>query len=277
MTPAETRSRSKRYFRVDPRFVHATIVNNWVPATNARVAMIVDSGVALDPKRRAIFEMSAMGAIDVVFCDEHNAAETLESCSTSDPVIVLFPSLDSALQARKAGLAFDKLNIGHVPVGPGRTELHPAVFLGDAEYATIDRLQKLGVEVQVQPLPHDKLKILPRRSMKPSEPPAARPQSARVEQRCQVVNEKGLHLRAAHVLAHLTSSLPAEIRIGTKGNMVNGKSLLGLTTLGATCGTFLDVVVDGEGAEAGLEAIVNLFASGFEEGVDPGADEESDS
>jgi phosphocarrier protein len=218
----------------------------------------------LDPKRRAIFEMSAMGAFEVQFCDEENAATTLECCAPTDAVLVLFADLKAAEHSFAAGLRFDKLNVGHVPEAPGRAELHPSVFLGDGERAAIERLIERGVEVVVQPLPNDKA-----RSMSPRAKPPAGPKkrsAQRREGRVRVVNEKGLHLRAAHVLVQLTSSIQSEVRIGAPGQMVNAKSLLGLTTLGATRGTELQLVVEGPDAEEAFERIVRLFESGFEEG-----------
>lgn len=258
--------RARRYFRVDPRLVHATVVNSWVPATGARVAVVVDRAVALDPKRRAIFEMSAMGSFEVLFCDEQNAASTVECCSPSDAVLVLFSQLETAEAALQAGLPIDRLNIGHLPEGPGRAQVHPAVFLGAPERAAIARLTEQGVEVVVQPLPHDKARSMSR--LHPGSLPAPAEASARREGTVRIVNERGLHLRAAHVLVRVTTSLKSEVRLGLPGQMVNAKSLLGLTTLGATRGTELFLVVEGEDAEEGFRRIASLFESGFEEGAE---------
>jgi phosphotransferase system HPr-like phosphotransfer protein len=48
---------------------------------------------------------------------------------------------------------------------------------------------------------------------------------------------------------------------------VNGKSLLGIATLGATCGTSVDVETSGAGAVAAMVQLEQLFATGFGEGV----------
>jgi phosphotransferase system HPr (HPr) family protein len=47
---------------------------------------------------------------------------------------------------------------------------------------------------------------------------------------------------------------------------VNAKSLLGITTLGASRGTQLVVEVEGPERQAFLEKVEALFASGFDEG-----------
>ena len=88
-----------------------------------------------------------------------------------------------------------------------------------------------------------------------------------VKAQLEVVNERGLHLRAAHVLAQLVSGMEAEVRVGRAKELVNAKSLLGLTTLGAVQGTMLDVEVEGPKARASMDRIKALFASGFEEGA----------
>jgi phosphotransferase system HPr (HPr) family protein len=52
-----------------------------------------------------------------------------------------------------------------------------------------------------------------------------------------------------------------------KNAEINAKSLLGLTTLGATCGAMLKVRVSGPNSEEDLSQIEKLFESGFDEGV----------
>lgn len=293
--------RAERLFRVDPRLVHATMMNVWVPTTGARLLLIADATVAADTRRRAILEMSAMGEAEVRFTTELEAAAELERCDPAAPVIVLFSSLEDALRAVQAGLRVDRLNVGHVPEAPGRMPMHPAVHLGPPDYSVIEHLQARGTFVFVQPLPQDKAIEVARR---PSTPPAGADsgprrrdsdpdrlravldgapatdgllaldgqtdhEAKRIGEQLRVVNAKGLHLRAAHRLAHLAGKLPCEVRVASDdGGSVNAKSLLGLTTLGATCGTLLEVEVEGAEAEASMRAIRDLFATGFDEGAD---------
>lgn len=264
-----------RLFRVDPRLVHATLMNRWVPATGARTLLIGDGALARDEKKRAILEMSAMGLVDVRFYDESELAGPLAECDSELMVIVMFSTIEGVERARKAGLSIDRVNIGHIPEGEGRREIHPAVHLGPADFEVIDRLQAMDIEVYIQPLPSDRATVIPRTS---SKPPPQRSAAAKLQTKLRVVNDRGLHLRAAHILAQLVTTLPCAVTIGHEGNHVNAKSLLGLTTLGATCGTMLVVDVEGPDAANALDQIRTLFASGFEEGrhwVGDGAEEES--
>lgn len=255
-----------RHFRVDPRFIHATTMTSWVPTLGAKVLLVVDSAAAQDPRRRAILEASAMGAAEVRFANEAAAKEMLGRISPDDVVLVIFASLEGVEKACEYGLELKRLTIGHLPAAAGRVALHPAVHIGPADRQVIERLSATGMEIVVQPLPSDKVLPAPRATH--SLPPATTLTPGRVEAKLRVVNAKGLHLRAAHQLAQLAGGLPCEVTIGSPGSMVNGKSLLGITTLGATCGTLLEVVIEGPGADASFQAVERLFESGFGEGSD---------
>ena len=58
-------------------------------------------------------------------------------------VLVLFSSLESALAALQAGLLMQRLNLGHLPSGSGRSEVHPAVHLGPGDYAVIRKIEAM--------------------------------------------------------------------------------------------------------------------------------------
>lgn len=269
-------------FRVDPRFVHATLMNAWVPSVGATWIMVADADVVNDPRRRTIFEMSTMDAVRLWFVPESKVAERLLEVEETGAGIVIFASLAAVLRAMRGGLKMARLNVGHVPAGPGRAEVHPAVHLGTGDQEMIRQLQSQGVEVRIQPLPDDApMAALGAPPPPPSgpgnlfaPPPSAPSRPAvegederpdRAEAVLEVVNERGLHLRAAHVLAALANEITAQVRVGWGDEVVNAKSLLGLTTLGAARGSRLTVVVEGEGADVAMERIRVLFAKGFHE------------
>src|SRR5262245_11652835 len=59
-------------YRVDPRLVHATLMNAWVPSISAQQLVIVDTEVASDPRARNILAMSAMD-VPIEFVREEDA------------------------------------------------------------------------------------------------------------------------------------------------------------------------------------------------------------
>lgn len=90
---------------------------------------------------------------------------------------------------------------------------------------------------------------------------------AELSRQVKIVNELGLHARAASKLVQLASKYPVEIHIGREDMMVNSKSIMGVLMLAASQGTELDLVATGEEGACtdALAAIATLFAERFGE------------
>jgi phosphocarrier protein HPr len=80
-----------------------------------------------------------------------------------------------------------------------------------------------------------------------------------------VVNPQGFHARPAHMFMKLASQYQARVEILKGNEVINGKSILDLLTLGAGNGTTLCLRADGDDAEAAVEALARLIESGFGE------------
>jgi len=260
------------FFRVDPRLVHATVMNAWVPELLVRHIVVADGPLMEDPRRRNILHMSAMEEVEVSFAREEDLGSHLSRLDSSGNVLVMFTSVASVEAAVAAGAPVDELNVGHLPAVNGASAMHPAVYLGPEDVRRLGQLSRDGVRVYVQPLPHDPAvspvgiprPVPVRRPRRPGGAPAGSAGVASAE--VEVVNERGLHLRAAHVLADFVGQYEGQVRVGRPEQLVNAKSLLGITTLGASRGTRLTVEVEGPDHDAFLERLRELFASGFEEG-----------
>jgi phosphocarrier protein len=87
----------------------------------------------------------------------------------------------------------------------------------------------------------------------------------RLERTLTVINPLGLHARAAAQLVKLTARQPCEVLLESDGQEVNGKSIMGVLTLAAGQGSEVKVTCEGEGAQAALDSITQLFAAGFYE------------
>ena len=81
-----------------------------------------------------------------------------------------------------------------------------------------------------------------------------------------IVNELGLHARAATKLVQLATKYPCEITVSKDGHEVNGKSILSLLTLMAPKGTTLVIRARGERAEDAVAALAALIDDKFGEG-----------
>lgn len=84
-----------------------------------------------------------------------------------------------------------------------------------------------------------------------------------------VRNPMGLHLRAASHLVRVISKYKSSVVIRKGENSVNGRSLLGLLTLEAGEGTWLEIIAEGDDADSLVEALFSSFDSGFENPAPP--------
>ena len=87
-----------------------------------------------------------------------------------------------------------------------------------------------------------------------------------VERTLTIVNELGLHARAATKFVQLASKFPCDITLAKDGNEVNGKSIMGVLMLVASKGTTIVLRAKGEGAAEAVAAIAALVDDKFGEG-----------
>jgi phosphocarrier protein HPr len=81
----------------------------------------------------------------------------------------------------------------------------------------------------------------------------------------EVVNQLGVHARAAAKFVHLASRFEARVRVTRSGREIDGKSILGILLLAAARGTTILISADGADEQAALEALSALVESGFGE------------
>ena len=80
-----------------------------------------------------------------------------------------------------------------------------------------------------------------------------------------VMNKKGLHARPAALFVQLADKFDVEVTIIKGQEKVNGKSIMGLLTLGAQFQTPLKISVEGGDADKAMAAIEEFFAKQEEE------------
>jgi phosphocarrier protein HPr len=78
-------------------------------------------------------------------------------------------------------------------------------------------------------------------------------------------NRAGMHARPAALLVKTASAFAAQVFIEKDGERINGKSIMGVITLGATYNSQLKVIADGPDENAVLDALERLFENRFEE------------
>lgn len=81
----------------------------------------------------------------------------------------------------------------------------------------------------------------------------------------RLCNPTGLHARPCHAIARTAQAFQSDLRVACEGREVNGKSILDLMTLCASCDAILSFRARGQDAEALVSALAALVEGGFGE------------
>lgn len=86
-----------------------------------------------------------------------------------------------------------------------------------------------------------------------------------VEHKVTIKNRAGIHARPSAMLVQAAKDFKSNIYLEKGTDRINGKSIMGILTLGASYGTEITVIAEGEDEQTALEAMVRLFDLKFEE------------
>lgn len=87
-----------------------------------------------------------------------------------------------------------------------------------------------------------------------------------LEQKVTISNRLGLHARAAAKLVQAASAHGAQVLVEKDGQQVNGKSIMGVMMLAASCGTDIVLRTDGDDEQKAMDTLLELINDKFGEG-----------
>jgi phosphocarrier protein HPr len=80
-----------------------------------------------------------------------------------------------------------------------------------------------------------------------------------------VVNQLGMHARAAAKFVHLAGRFTAHVRVARDQREMDGKSIMGILLLAAARGMTIAISADGPDEQDAIAALCELVESGFGE------------
>ena len=78
------------------------------------------------------------------------------------------------------------------------------------------------------------------------------------ETELEIKNADGLHMRPAMQFVDVANRFDCEVAVSSGDNSVDGKSIMQMSMLAATCGTKLKIKAEGIGAKQALDALREL-------------------
>jgi phosphocarrier protein HPr len=80
-----------------------------------------------------------------------------------------------------------------------------------------------------------------------------------------VVNQLGMHARAAAKFVHLATRYEAHVTVSRDHREMDGKSIMGILLLAAARGSTITISAEGTDEQDAVDALVALVQSGFGE------------
>ena len=90
---------------------------------------------------------------------------------------------------------------------------------------------------------------------------------AMTSQEVIVVNQLGMHARAAAKFVHLATRYEARVKVSRDRREMDGKSIMGILLLAAARGSTITISADGADEQDAVAALVALVQTGFGEDV----------
>lgn len=78
-------------------------------------------------------------------------------------------------------------------------------------------------------------------------------------------NETGLHARPASIFVKEASKFSSDIKVVKDGKEFNGKSIMGILSMGAGKGDILTIKAEGEDEEKAVKTLVDLISNKLSE------------
>jgi phosphotransferase system HPr (HPr) family protein len=248
--------------RVDDKLLHGQVMGAWVPSLGASLLIVASDEVAGDSFRTSVMRACAEQDLDVVVSPVANVVSGI-SAGTLDGAraIIVVSSINDAWRLYEQGLSFPGLNIGNVHHKEGGRKMCLSVILDPEDEELIERFEKAGVSIDIRDLPTREPVEYVARCAETS----GSQDSGLVERDFTITNRLGLHARAASRFVQISNKFDSEIFITKDGQEVNGKSIMGILILAATCGSVVTLKAEGSDARSAVDTLGDLIKRGFDE------------
>ncbi len=88
---------------------------------------------------------------------------------------------------------------------------------------------------------------------------------SKVIKKFEIKNKLGLHARAAALLVQTVNKFAAQISFSADGQSTDGRSILGVMSLGVPQGSKIQIEANGDDAEKAVKAVEQLIEARFNE------------
>ncbi len=143
--------------RVDSRLVHGQVLEAWVPSVKADCIVVANDAVAANSFQRTIMQAAVPSSIKLIIGTLQETSQILSSADLlKKRVLLLFDCSADALQARRLGVEYTKLNLGNMHSAEGTNRYSCTIALDQRDIQNLNQIEEQGVTIVAQCVPSDR-------------------------------------------------------------------------------------------------------------------------
>ncbi len=143
--------------RVDQRLLHGQVVEGWVPHLKVDTVVVADDAIANDPILNVAMCAACPAKVKLHVMRVNDAALAAgRGTLPGKRTLVLVATVNALDTIWKSGFRAEQVNVGNVPIAPGRARVTSSVALSKDEVQALDQIAASGVPVEARAVPREK-------------------------------------------------------------------------------------------------------------------------
>lgn len=143
--------------RIDDRLIHGQVVISWLPYVKANEILVIDDETANDDFLKMIVVASSPENIKTEVLTIVESIVYLKDTSYDERIALICKSPLVFERLLKEGVELSNVNLGGIGASDNRKRIYKTISLSEEEIDSIKRIEELGVKVEFQVLPVDKI------------------------------------------------------------------------------------------------------------------------
>lgn len=142
------------HVRIDYRLIHGQVITKWMKVCGANKIVVIDDQLSKDEFLAMVYKMAAPSGVEVIITSVEEAMKQWNNNEFYDgKVMLLFKTIDSALDVVTRGMRFKELQIGGLENKAGRTMVHNQISMDLDDYNKLKRIENNNIKVYFQTVP----------------------------------------------------------------------------------------------------------------------------
>ena len=142
--------------RIDYRLIHGQVITKWLKRSDANKIIVIDDPFSRAPVLAEVYKMAAPSGVEVIMTSIEDVLQRWNSNNFYEgKLLILFKSIDSALQTIQGGLILEELQVGGVENTPGRKIVFNQISLNHEDADKLQIIEDKNIKVYFQTIPEE--------------------------------------------------------------------------------------------------------------------------